>query len=294
MRLALGLIVLGAIAGAWELLAAQVPPSPLHFGVLPGPVGTLRETAFTLGLLMVAAAWLAPLASPPPGRLLVAIHVGVALTVGARLYGAATGLVGHQLVDPRWDAQVAVVVRTLGELTLLVCALIFAARVLRPSPVAPAEKRAKKRGPMGEVVSIYVRPAKREPVEARERVVAVAGVGLEGDHKQGGKRQVTLLSREAWQAACAEVGAELDPGVRRANLVVSGVALEQTVGARLRLGEVVVEVLGETDPCDRMEEAHPGLRGALEPDVRGGVFGRIERGGEIAVGEAVEVVEVVG
>ncbi len=140
------------------------------------------------------------------------------------------------------------------------------------------------------LVQIYLRPSARTPVKAVERATAVAGRGLEGDHAGGGKRQVTLLSREAWEAACRQLEVELDPGARRANLVVEGVDFVASRGRRLRIGAVEVEVAGETRPCGLMDDVHLGLKAALQPEWRGGVFAVILTGGEVAVGDPVEEV----
>src|SRR5690606_26694303 len=55
----------------------------------------------------------------------------------------------------------------------------------------------------------------------------------------------------------------------------------------LRIGECVIDIRGETRPCERMDEALPGLRDAMKPDWNGGVFGTIVVGGVIRVGDPV-------
>ena len=141
---------------------------------------------------------------------------------------------------------------------------------------------------MGRVVALFVYPADGGPAEARETVVAHPG-GLEGDHARAPHRAVTVLALERWREATAEVGVDLPPVARRANVVVSGVELPGALGLRLRLGEVEIEVLGEVKPCHVMEETAPGLRAALTPAWRGGVHGRVLRAGAIRVGDEVEI-----
>lgn len=122
---------------------------------------------------------------------------------------------------------------------------------------------------------------------------AVAGQGLAGDHTKGGRRQVTLISREAWAEACEALGmppCELDVASRRANLLVEGVdvtALRR--GTLLRIGAVELQVEGETHPCQLMDDMHLGLWDALKPRQRGGHFARILVGGPLRVGDRVEI-----
>lgn len=145
---------------------------------------------------------------------------------------------------------------------------------------------------MGTVEAIYLRPAARVPTREVARAVAIQGQGLDGDHAVGGRRQVTILSLEAWRAACGELGQDVDPRVRRANVVVAGVDLRRAIGRRLRLGEVEVDVLGETRPCELMDDdGRVGLDAALRRDRRGGVFGVVELGGVIARGDDVTLVD---
>lgn len=140
--------------------------------------------------------------------------------------------------------------------------------------------------------AIFLRPGARVPVQRVERAVAVADTGLEGDHAVGGRRQLTLLSAERWADACAAFGRDVDPGVRRANLLVSGLDVGALIGSTLRIGEVLVELTGETRPCELMDDdGRVGLCAALRPDRRGGAYGVLRRGGVLEVGMAVEVVD---
>lgn len=139
----------------------------------------------------------------------------------------------------------------------------------------------------GLVTRIFLRPSARTPVKKVERTVAYPGAGLEGDHAGGGNRQVTLISEEGWRAACAELGHELSPGLRRANLVVEGMDLSAAIGKVLAIGPCRIRVIAETRPCRLMDDAALGLQRALDPDGRAGVYGRVVEGGPIQVGDAV-------
>lgn len=138
-----------------------------------------------------------------------------------------------------------------------------------------------------DVAAIWIKRFRRGPMDAVDRAELVAGRGLRGNANQGGKRQLTIMTEEAWNDAVRELGIEVDPSARRANVMVRGVDLENARGKLLRLGACVVRIYGEVTPCERMDEAQPGLRAALRPHWRGGAFGEIVEGGTIAVGDAV-------
>ena len=52
----------------------------------------------------------------------------------------------------------------------------------------------------------------------------------------------------------------------------------------LRVGACRIRVLGETRPCERMDEAFQGLREAMKLEWGGGGFGEVLEDGRIAVG----------
>ena len=139
----------------------------------------------------------------------------------------------------------------------------------------------------GRIERIWIKRARGGSMDATSRAQAVAGRGLVGNADQGGRRQVTIIEHDVWDRLRAELDARVEPAMRRANVLVSGVALRETRGRILQLGDVRVRVLGETRPCEQMDDALPGLRRALQPEWRGGVFGELLDDGEISVGDAV-------
>ena len=99
-----------------------------------------------------------------------------------------------------------------------------------------------------------------------------------------------MISESAWDEAQEAMGMAIDPSARRANVMIRGIALENSRGKLLRLGDCLVRIFGEVRPCQRLEQAMPGLRNALQPRWRGGVFGEIVEGGTIHAGDAVSLI----
>lgn len=142
----------------------------------------------------------------------------------------------------------------------------------------------------GKVLGIARRGKTRAPMEALDAADVSVEAGVDGDVRGSLRdRQVTVLARESWEAACTDLGRELPWTVRRANILVEGLHLAGETGKTIRIGELELVVTGETDPCSRMEEQAAGLREALLPDWRGGVTCRVARGGAIRVGDAAQI-----
>lgn len=135
---------------------------------------------------------------------------------------------------------------------------------------------------------IWLKRARQGPMDPVLAASAVSDRGLVGNADQGGRRQVTVLSLESWSAAVADLGrTDLDPRLRRANLLIRGIELEKSREGVLLVGNVRLLICGETRPCRAMDEAHPGLQSALAKQWRGGVYGQVLADGEIRVGAPV-------
>jgi len=141
----------------------------------------------------------------------------------------------------------------------------------------------------------------------------VAGLGIAGDAHQGvtvkhrsrvardptqpNFRQVHLIHAELLDELAAS-GFAIAAGQMGENLTTRGVdLLALPTGTRLRLGaDAVVEVTGLRNPCVQLDGLQPGLMAAtLARDAAGGlvrkagVMGIVIAGGEVRVGDAIEI-----
>ncbi|MBK8913186.1 MAG: GNAT family N-acetyltransferase [Phycisphaerales bacterium] len=148
----------------------------------------------------------------------------------------------------------------------------------------------------GEILGIQICPAAGAPPIPLDRVRAVAGVGLEGDHNAGdqpqgtskapGDWQITLIEEEALRAAADEAGVQLSHADSRRNLLCRGVPLAHLIGRRFRIGSAVLRGARQCEPCKTLESRTQ--RGAVAALLhRGGLRAQVLRGGEIRVGDAV-------
>jgi MOSC domain-containing protein YiiM len=142
---------------------------------------------------------------------------------------------------------------------------------------------------IGTLVAIWIKRARRGPMDPVDSATLVQGSGIIGNADQGGWRQVTVITRERWDALMDELKGDIDPSARRANLLVSGVSLVDVRNRILQIGECRIQLVNETRPCERMDEALDGLRDAMRRDWGGGAFGYILDGGEIRVGDDVRL-----
>lgn len=139
---------------------------------------------------------------------------------------------------------------------------------------------------------IGLRPARRAPLESAA-CAEVSASGLVGDRAMAtgaGRRQVTLIQAEHLPVIASLLGRqELDPGLLRRNLVVSGINLLALVTAEFVVGSVRLAGTGRCHPCSRMEEAlGPGGYNAMRG--HGGITARVVEPGVISIGDPVRLV----
>ena len=150
-----------------------------------------------------------------------------------------------------------------------------------------AEDTVASQGGGGALLAIWIKRAKRGPMDPVAEATLATGRGIVGNADQGRRRQVTLLEQEVWSERMAMVDGDAPPVRRRANLLLRDVRLAGTRGRVLRVGACRLRIAGETKPCERMEEVHPGLERAMWPDWGGGAFAEVLDDGVIRVGDAV-------
>jgi MOSC domain-containing protein YiiM len=139
----------------------------------------------------------------------------------------------------------------------------------------------------GRVVAIWIKRDHGRAMDSVRRARLVTGMGIVGNADFAAKRQVTLIELEVFASLPAHIREAVDPSVRRANVMTSGVRLARMAGHVLHIGPCRILIRGEAKPCHRMDQACPGLVTALEPDWGGGAWGDVLDDGEIQVGDAV-------
>lgn len=138
---------------------------------------------------------------------------------------------------------------------------------------------------MATVAGLFVSPGRGSGrSEPRHRVLAIERQGLEGcAHGTAPRREVLLVSKEHLD----DLG--IEPGAIRENVTVADADVQSwPLGQRVQVGGALLEITMVCDPCHRMDELRAGLCSLL--DGRRGMLAHVVEGGEIALGDAIELV----
>ena len=147
----------------------------------------------------------------------------------------------------------------------------------------------------GKVFSLNISKKKGEPKEKVERVIFRENYGILGDVHAGRdkKRQVSLLSWERMNQenfCFKKSGIKLRPGIYAENITTEGVKLsELKIGSKLKVGEVILEISQIGKECHKYCEIYKKVGKCIMP--KEGIFARVIKGGEVKVGDIIEILD---
>ena len=137
----------------------------------------------------------------------------------------------------------------------------------------------------GTVTNLHIARVKGTPSDPVEEATAISAQGLEGDRSCNVRnaRQVLVMDKETLDHF------ELAPGQIKENITTVGLDLsEAKAGQVFFVGdEVTLEVVGECEPCGKMDAIRMGLREELNH--RRGILAMVISGGPIKVGDAIRI-----
>ena len=143
---------------------------------------------------------------------------------------------------------------------------------------------------MGRVMAVCTSPAKGTQKQDVGQAVFLEDFGIEGDaHAGKWHRQVSLLSYERIEEFRRR-GAEVAFGAFGENLVVEGIDFKTLpIGTRFCCNEVELVLTQIGKQCHHGCEIFQKMGDCIMP--REGVFTKVEKGGEIKVGDMLEIIE---
>ncbi|MBI4280512.1 MAG: MOSC domain-containing protein [Armatimonadetes bacterium] len=134
----------------------------------------------------------------------------------------------------------------------------------------------------GTVVAIHISPGHGRPKYRVPSAEAIANAGLRDDAhgRPGGKRQVLLMPVEVLEQL------DLPPGSVKETFTTRGCdVMGLRPGDRVRVGQTLLEITGECEPCGHMDE----IRSGLQEELRGrrGMLARVLEGGPVQEGDPI-------
>ena len=137
----------------------------------------------------------------------------------------------------------------------------------------------------GTILNLHIARVKGTPSDPVEEATAISAHGLEGDRSCNVRnaRQVLVMDRETLDHF------ELVPGQIKENITTEGLDLSDAKpGQVFFIGqEVTMEIVGECEPCGKMDAIRMGLREELNH--RRGILAMVISGGPIKVGDSIRI-----
>lgn len=137
----------------------------------------------------------------------------------------------------------------------------------------------------GTISALHIARVKGTPSDPVTEATAISAQGLEGDRScsPDNTRQVLFMDQETLDHL------ELKPGQIKENITTSGLDLSQAkAGEVFFIGDAVtMEVVGNCEPCGKMDAIRAGLRQEL--DGSRGVLAMVINGGPIKVGDSIRI-----
>ncbi len=137
----------------------------------------------------------------------------------------------------------------------------------------------------GTILNLHIARVKGTPSEPVPAATAISAHGLEGDRSclVRNPRQVLVMDKETLDEF------QLAPGQIKENITTEGLDLTQAKpGQVFFIGdEVTLEIVGECEPCGKMDAIRMGLRQELNH--RRGILAMVISGGPIKVGDNIRI-----
>jgi len=146
---------------------------------------------------------------------------------------------------------------------------------------------------IGRVVAISISAQKGTPKTNVPAARLVPDWGIEHDaHAGTWHRQVSLLAIESIDKMRAK-GLDVGPGAFAENITTEFIELpDLRVGARVRIAQAELEITQIGKECHARCAIFDAAGDCVMP--REGIFGRVVAGGDIRVGDAVEIIPAAG
>ena len=142
---------------------------------------------------------------------------------------------------------------------------------------------------MGKLVSICISEKKGIGKTQITEIELIGGFGLKGD-AHGGKwhRQVSLLEKEKIEDFIKR-GGNVKFGDFGENLVTEGIDLDSIkVGDKITVGDAILEITQKGKKCHDKCHIYQMVGDCIMP--KNGVFGTVEKGANIKIGDKMEVI----